>query len=307
MPIHLTQQETDAIYLEDLIEWLSTQRFDLSQSEEFLEAACMLKRLSNNREFLADRALAELKEGYTDDASIFIYSAQVMMLYSSIGKETDFAIRANFWPSLKDQQIRAAGTGPFFYHRPHDHNFNFLTVGYHGPGYWSNYYEYNHKEVAGYPEEPVPSLKFIEKKALPQGHMMLYRASVDVHDQLPADEMSISLNILEHTPRTSLVNQYAFNLEERTIKQIINTTLAPCIFNIAAMVGGENGIDTLQELSKSAKNPLMRFSAHKALASIHTGKEEYCTQMEKATHDEDRLVHEWARLHINTIHETLAE
>ena len=41
--------------------------------------------------------------------------------------------------------FKASGISPFFYHVPHDHNFSFLTVGYLGPGYWSEYYEYDYE------------------------------------------------------------------------------------------------------------------------------------------------------------------
>ena len=51
--------------------------------------------------------------------------------------------------------FKASGTSPFFYHVPHDHNFSFLTVGYLGPGYWSEYYEYDYGEVVGMPGEKV--------------------------------------------------------------------------------------------------------------------------------------------------------
>jgi hypothetical protein len=35
--------------------------------------------------------------------------------------------------------MRASGAAAFVYGLPHDHNFDFLTLGYFGPGYWSDY------------------------------------------------------------------------------------------------------------------------------------------------------------------------
>ena len=55
--------------------------------------------------------------------------------------------------SERDSVVKASGLSPFFYHIPHDHNFSFLTVGYIGPGYWSDYYEYDHDSVLGAPGE----------------------------------------------------------------------------------------------------------------------------------------------------------
>ncbi len=61
-----------------------------------------------------------------------------------------YFIRANFWPSPRDSVFKLSGTSPFFYGLPHDHNFSFLTVGYLGPGYWSEYYEYDYAAVTGF-------------------------------------------------------------------------------------------------------------------------------------------------------------
>src|SRR3546814_33924 len=81
--------------------------------------------------------------------------------------------------------VRDSGTDPFFYGKAHDHNFSFLTVGYMGPGYWSEYYEYDYANVAGYVGEKV-NLRYIEKSKLDEGKVMLYRIHRDVHLQLPA-------------------------------------------------------------------------------------------------------------------------
>src|SRR3546814_8782480 len=98
--------------------------------------------------------------------------------------------------------VRDSGTDPFFYGKAHDHNFSFLTVGYMGPGYWSEYYEYDYANVAGYVGEKV-NLRYIEKSKLDEGKVMLYRIHRDVHLQLPADEMSVSLNIMRSEEHTS--------------------------------------------------------------------------------------------------------
>ena len=113
-----------------------------------------LKQLANNRNFLADLMVAELKQRCEGQVRDNQYSAQVIMLHSA---SKNFIVRANFWPALKDSVIRHSGTDPFFYGVPHDHNFSFLTVGYFGPGYWSDYYEYEYDEVVGYPGEEVTS------------------------------------------------------------------------------------------------------------------------------------------------------
>ena len=135
MPRIIDTQESQACELGDIIEALETGDFDAEDFDNFASWGPWLKRLHNNRTFLADLMIEELKarcEGQLRDNQ---YSAQVMMLHA---RSRRFAIRANFWPAMKDSIVRQSGTDPFFYHVPHDHNFSFLTVGYFGPGYWSD-------------------------------------------------------------------------------------------------------------------------------------------------------------------------
>ena len=117
---------TDAIGLGDLIEALNDESFDPSDEESFAAAAPLLKRLANNREFLAELAIAELKDRCSRQSLENRYSSQVLMLHRASEK---FFIRANFWPSERDSVLKLSGASPFFYHVPHDHNFSFLTVG----------------------------------------------------------------------------------------------------------------------------------------------------------------------------------
>ena len=136
----------------DLIEALNDPHFDPADEDSFAAAGPLLKRLANNRGFLAEIALAELKDRCHRQSASNRYSSQVIMLHRASEK---YFIRANFWPSPKDSVFRTSGTSPFFYHVPHDHNFSFLTVGYLGPGYWSDYYEYDYGQVVGVPGEAV--------------------------------------------------------------------------------------------------------------------------------------------------------
>src|SRR5437868_2052006 len=220
MPRIVTCPETDAITLAELIEALNDPRFDPTDEDSFAAAGPLLKRLANNRDFLAEIALAELKDRCHRQSASNRYSSQVIMLHRASEK---YFLRANFWPSPRDSVFKTSGTSPFFYHVPHDHNFSFLTVGYLGPGYWSDYYEYDYGSVVGYPGESV-NLRFVEKSRLEQGKVMLYRAHKDIHLQLPADAMSVSINILETSHSSVFRDQYQFDVEHQTIAGIMTRT-----------------------------------------------------------------------------------
>ncbi|HYD11502.1 MAG TPA: transposase [Allosphingosinicella sp.] len=263
MPRIIACPEEDAITLPELIEALNDPHFDPADEDSFAAAGPLLKRLANNRGFLAEIALAELKDRCHGQSATNRYSSQVLMLHQASAK---FYIRANFWPSPKDSVFRTSGTSPFFYHVPHDHNFSFLTVGYLGPGYWSDYYEYDYESVVGIPGEVV-DLKFVEKSRLEPGKVMLYRAHRDVHDQLPADDMSISINIMHAAPSLLFLSQYRFDVQEKKIAGILSRTSAEALLALAAHHGGGNGRDLVEGFAAHHPCDRLQFAALRELAA----------------------------------------
>ena len=219
---------------------------------------------ANDRRFLADMMMAELKQRCAGQLKDNQYSAQVVMLHAH--PDSKFVLRANFWPALKDSVVRHSGPDPFFYGVPHDHNFSFLTVGYLGPGYWSDYYEYDYENVVGIPGEDV-DLKFVEKARLDLGKVMLYRAHRDVHNQLPADEMSVSINVMHATPALPFLSQYRFDVKERKIAGILSRTSAEALLALAVHHGGGNGRDLVESFAASHPCDRIQFAALRELAA----------------------------------------
>jgi hypothetical protein len=263
MPRIITCPEDEApIALGELIQALNDEAFDPADEDSFAAAGPLLKRLAGNRSFLAEIAMAELKDRCTKQSLENRYSSQVIMLHRASEK---YFIRANFWPSERDSVFKASGNSPFFYHVPHDHNFSFLTVGYLGPGYWSDYYEYEFDQVVGLPGEKV-DLRFVETARLDPGKVMLYRAHRDVHNQLPADEMSISINIMHATPSLAFVNQYRFDPKTCQIAGILNNSATEALLALAANHGGGNGRDLIENFADRHPCERIRFAALRELA-----------------------------------------
>jgi len=254
--------ESDALSLPELIEALNDPHFDPADEDSFAAAGPLLKRLANNRDFLAEIAVAELKDRCGRQSASNRYSSQVIMLHRASEK---YFIRANFWPSPRDSVFKTSGTSPFFYHVPHDHNFSFLTVGYLGPGYWSEYYEYDYERVVGLPGEDV-DLTFVEKARLDQGKVMLYRAHRDVHNQLPADDMSVSINIMHASPCLPFLSQYRFDVKEKKIAGILSRTSAEALLALAVHHGGGNGRDLVESFAASHSCDRIQFAALRELA-----------------------------------------
>ncbi|MDQ8755236.1 transposase [Sphingosinicella sp. LHD-64] len=270
MPRIIDCPETAPLELGDVIAALNDPAFDPADEDSFAAAGVLLKGLAANRQFLADIAVAELKDRCVRQTRENKYSSQVIMLHRASEK---YFIRANFWPSPRDSLFKASGTSPFFYHVPHDHNFSFLTVGYLGPGYWSDYYEYDREGVVGVPGEKV-NLRFVEKAKLDLGKVMLYRAHRDVHDQLPADEMSISINIMEASPRQPFLDQYRFDVKRCEIAEILNRTATEALLAIAATQTGGNARDLVESFAAHHPSERIRFAALRELAAAAPGVDE---------------------------------
>ena len=111
MPRIIACPEDDApIALGDLVAALNGEGFDPADEESFAAAGPLLKRLANNRGFLAELAIAELKDRCSRQSLENRYSSQVLMLHRASEK---YFIRANFWPSERDSLFKASGTSPF--------------------------------------------------------------------------------------------------------------------------------------------------------------------------------------------------
>jgi hypothetical protein len=281
MPRVIETADKDAIELGELVEGLETSAFDPEDEESLAHFGPALRRLSNNRRFLGDLVIDELKQQCAAQLRLNQYSPQVIMLH---GTSRKFLVRANFWPAAEDSVVVNSGTDPFFYGVPHDHNFSFVTVGHIGPGYWSDYYEYDYERTIGYVGEKV-DLRFVERTRLAEGKVLLYRRHRDVHDQLPPDSLSVSLNILAITPGSSFRDQYLFDVEQSRIKGHVNRNSLEALLLIAGHIGGENGRDLVHDFAARHPSERIRFAAIKARASNAPDPESRAALLDQAAAD----------------------
>lgn len=270
MPRVIPCDTGETIELGELVEMLETQPFDGRDEECFASWGPALKKLANNRHFLGDLIIEELKNHCEGQLLNNQYTPQVIMLHTGSSR---FMMRANFWPAMNDSVVHNSGASPFFYGVPHDHSFSFLTVGYLGSGYWSEYYEYDYDKVIGYTGEKV-DLRFVEKSRLEHGKVMLYRAHRDVHNQLPADDMSISLNIAEGSHCIPFRDQYRFDTSRSEIAGIISVLSLESLVAVAAHFGGDNGRDLIDDYIAHHPSDRIRYHALRAKASTAASLDE---------------------------------
>lgn len=261
--------------------------FDPRDEESLTNAALWLRRLGNNRTFLGDRIIEELAGRHREEVLDNSYGPQVITLVPPNG---NFFIRANLWPALDDHMARASGSAPFVYGMPHDHNFDFLTIGYFGPGYWSDYYEADYDQIVGWRGEPVPSLRFVERARLEEGKIQLYRAHIDVHAQRPAEALSVSLNVLHTTPAQGWFDQYRFDVERREIGAIISPGPSEALLKVAIGLGSAEAIDLGHRFARRHPSDRLRLAAWDALASREIGPDAKDAVWREAEGSGSRLV-----------------
>jgi hypothetical protein len=264
MPRVIAVEDAAVASLAETADALGQSGFDPLDEESLAHAARCLRRLGNNRDFLGDLLIEELAQRHREDVLDNGYGPQVMML---VPPQRDYFIRANIWPSEHEHMTRASGASTFAIGLPHDHNFSFLTHGYFGPGYWSDYYEYDNAAVAGYRGEPVPSLRFTGRSRLEPGKIMLYRAHLDVHAQLPADSLSVSLNIMHMHSAQPWLDQYRFDLERREIAAILAPGPNDAFIKLAVALGSAEALDLAHNFARQHPSDRLRLAAWDALAA----------------------------------------
>lgn len=265
MPHVIDLVDDSRIELDEMAETLARDRFDPFDPESLAANARMLRRLGNNPDFLGDLMVAELANRHRAEPYDDAYGPQSIVLARPHG--ANCFLRANIWPGPADHMMRASGGDAFVYGMPHDHNFSFLTLGYFGPGYWSDYYEFDYDGVAGWRGEPV-ALKPMGRHRLDRGKLQLYRAHVDVHTQIPAEALSVSINIMHAHGSQAWLDQYKFDPARGEIGAILSNGASEAFLRIAVGLAVPEALDLAERFAGSHPSDRMRLHALDALASV---------------------------------------
>ncbi|HZR37864.1 MAG TPA: hypothetical protein VFA75_21010 [Nevskia sp.] len=268
--------------LDEFIDHVHTH-VDLRDQDSIAAAAPMLRALANDRELVVRRINRQVKDRFRNQA---LASAQV--IYLGAGRE--FYVRANVWPSSADVASGRVYQDQFAYHVAHDHNFNFMTVGYHGPGYVTEIHEYDNDRLEGFAGEKV-EFRFLERVLFGPDTVMLYRANRDVHIQLPPEDLSVTLNFMVDTPEVHTRDQYFFDLERGTLLDYpaeLDGSRRISVLRMAAHVGNEDTRQLLDDLARSHPCRRTRLAAWEAQAQLRPG--DAARIWESAARDRENLV-----------------
>lgn len=273
MPQIIDNPSDEDCSLPECIEALAESGFDPCDPDSTAHAAGWLKRLTNNRSFLADllidrltgRGAGEIESGYGPQAIILSPLRQ--------HARGGMFLRANIWPSEQDLCFKTSGAQSFVYGVPHDHNFAFLTSGYLGPGYRSDYFEYDYDSVVGYPGEKA-NLRFIERSALHEGKLMLYRAHRDIHSQLPPESLSVSLNVMHVDPSQCWFDQYGFDLERREVTKVLSPNATETFLRVAVATNSDEALEFAEQTGRGHPSDRLRLASFEARAALLTDETE---------------------------------
>lgn len=268
MPRLIEAVSDDQCSLEESVEGLAATGFDPHCNERIAAASLWLRKLTNNRSFLGDLLIEQIKPHHRDSTIESGYGPQAIVLGPV---RNDVFLRANIWPSEQDHCFQASGAQSFVYGIPHDHNFSFLTSGYVGPGYRSDYYEYDYEGVAGFVGERA-GLRFVERGQLNPGKLMLYRAHLDVHSQLPPESLSVSLNVMHVDPAQSWYDQYGFDLEKGTITRVLSPNSTEAFLRVAVATGHDEALDMAEQFGCSHPSDRLRLASFEARVGLLTDR-----------------------------------
>lgn len=267
MPLVIDNPSPESCSLAECIAALGDCGFDADDPASTAAAALWLRRLANNRSFLGDLLVGRLTGSGGEEIASGYGPQAIILSRPKVNRPGAAFLRAAIWPSARDHVFQTSGAGSFVYGAPHDHNFDFLTVGYCGPGYASDYYEYDYGAVAGYPGEDA-ALRFIERSVLTPGKLMLYRRHVDVHSQRPPESLSVSVNVMRLDPAQGWFDQYGFDLEAGTVARWLNPLASEAFLRVAVASGTASARDYAEWAGRHHPSDRMRLASFDARAQM---------------------------------------
>ena len=267
MSILLNCEDTASIGLDELTYGLEHE-IKTRDDESLIECAPLLRRLGNNKTFLASSIAAQLKSRISAHSLMTPFPEPSLELYSS----KDFQVRAVFWfPPTMFPLSRRWQAKSLSYLQAHDHEHSFLTIGYYGPGYLTHLYECDPDAIRGIPGERV---ELIERpsQSISEGKMMIYQESRDVHIQDHAADFSITLNIALKS-RIHKKPQTLFNLDNNTVTLSVTSEAAHFahLFQIAQHLEDSTTASAIEHVAETHPENEIRIQARKHLAHSDPG------------------------------------
>lgn len=170
--------------------------------------------------------------------------------------------------------------------------FYFLTLGYFGPGYWSDYYEVDYEEIAGW-----PWASRCPRCALSNGRGSNRASSCTTAPTSMSTRRSRprrfrwAINVMHASPAQGWLDQYSFDVDGGRIGRMVSHGSSEAFLRIAVGLGSEEAIDLAERFALRHPSDRMRLAAWDALASVAPGDGAPATvSWRRAEHGGSRLV-----------------
>ncbi|KMS55179.1 transposase [Novosphingobium barchaimii LL02] len=251
--------------LEEVCDALTVWGFDPAEEESIAHAAHWLQRLGNDRDFLGDLLIGMLA-GRSPAGEDGIDVGETNRVVLATPGRGNFSLSASIWPSQEENILRASGSEAFAYGLAHDHNHDFLVLGYFGPGVEFENYEYRYDPVEGWRGEPVDLLPFGRSRLAP-GSLFHYRAHRDIHVLHPPQSLSVALTLSHEHAAKGWMDHYLFDVEAGRIARVLGHGPSEAFLRIAVALGGEEAKDLAARFGRHHPSDRMRLCAWRALAA----------------------------------------
>ncbi len=110
-------------------------------------------------------------------------------------------------------------------------------------------------------------MRFIERSRLEPGKLMLYRAHLDVHAQLPAVSLSVSLNIMHTAGAQGWLDQCRFDLNRGAIGGIVSPGPSEALLKVAVGLGSGQALDLAHRFARRHPSDRLRLTCWDTLAT----------------------------------------
>ncbi|WP_395330405.1 transposase [Novosphingobium sp. BL-8H] len=291
----MTRRDPTGASLAECTEALASWGFDPRDEVSLSHAANWLQRLGNDRNFLGD-VLVDLLAGLApvpaDAEGLAAGGPQTVMLVPP--GRGDFSIRARIWASPREAVYRASGPAACGYGEAHDFAGDVLSLGYFGPGYLGEDYEYDPEAVIGHVGERV-DLRLVGRGPLEEGRLIHYRARRDVLLCQPPEALSVSVDLVHTDPAQGWESHHTFDVARGEITELLGHGPSESFLRVAVALGGEAAKDLATRFGERHPSDRMRLVAWQALAARENDLAARDAVWEAAERSGSRLVAEAAR------------
>lgn len=252
----------ECISIDDYVDYV--ERFvDLRDSASVVESAAKLQQLANNKRILIESVNRSLSRIGQMNSEAMTPSTSIL----AKGKSKDFYVRFNIWPPAEGNGSEVARR-LFSYDVVHDHNFNFLTANFFGPGYETEVWHLPKPREGGYDVNDRVDLEYQGRFRLAPKTLLWYECGSDVHLQLPPPDYSVSLNLMVSTKEMRSSPQHVFSPEAGMVSGFPEGTVASRRVQLIRMAARFNTPDTQELLARVYRSSHCRRTREAALQAL---------------------------------------